>query len=450
MIAKARQAAYDALRMVSSGRADLPAALAHVRARLSDERDRALAAEIATGTLRWQGAFDRIVTTFAGRTLARLDAEVIDILRLTTFQLLYLDRVPASAAVNDAVQLTRVAGKASASGLVNAVLRRVSRERQRLPLPPRPAGDDRAACLAYLSVTLSHPEWLVARWLDRHGFADAEAWARFDNGAAALTLRANGLKIEREALAAQLTANGVAVEPTRFSRDGLIVRAGNPLLTPLADTGLFVMQDEASQLVASFTAAAPGERIFDACASPGGKTIAMAADMRNRGLIVATDIRGRRIDLLARTVAAAGATSAVIVRADASAALPFRAAFDRVLLDAPCSGLGTLRRDPDIRWRRSPEDLPRRAALQSAMLDQCATVVRPGGRIVYATCSSEPEENEEVVAVFLDRHPEFRPARLEEIPPGFERFMTADLYMRTFPFRDGLEAFFAAILIRQP
>jgi 16S rRNA (cytosine967-C5)-methyltransferase len=448
MIAVARQAAYDALRLVATGRADLPAALARVRGRLADERDRALAAEIATGTLRWQAAFDRVVAAFAGRPLARLDPEVLDILRMTAFQLLHLDRVPASAAVNDAVQLTRAAGKASAAGLVNAILRRVSRERQRLPLPPRPAGGDRAAELAYLSVTLSHPEWLAARWLDRHGFADAEAWARFDNEPARLTLRANRLAIDRDALTARLAAHGVDVEPARFARDGLVVRSGNPLLTPLADGRLFVVQDEASQLVAAFTAAAPGERIFDACAAPGGKTTAMAGDMRNQGLVVASDIRGRRLDLLAKTVASAGATAAAIVRADATAPLPFRAGFDRVLLDAPCSGLGTLRRDPDIRWRRSPDDLPRRAAIQASMLDRCAAVVRPGGRLVYATCSSEPEENEAVVDAFLERHPEFRAARGDEIPAGFERFLTPALHFRTFPFRDGLEAFYAAALVR--
>ena len=187
MIAPARQAAYDVLRAVNSGRADLPAALARVRGSLSDERDRALAGEIATGTLRWQGAVDAVIAAFIKRPVAKLDPEVLDVLRMTAFQLLHLDRIPASAAVNDAVNLVSKAGKKSASGLVNAVLRRISRERAHLPLPPRPNPDERtsessrAAAIAYLSTTLSHPQWLVTRWLDRYGFEATEAWATFNN-----------------------------------------------------------------------------------------------------------------------------------------------------------------------------------------------------------------------------------------------------------------------------
>ncbi len=449
MIAPARLAAYDALRAVGSGRADLPGALARVRTGLEDERDRALASEIATGTLRWQGAFDAVISAFSGRPAAKLDPEVLDVLRMTAFQLLYLDRVPASAAVNDAVNLVRKAGKKSAAGLANAVLRRISRERSHLPLPPRPehASTDREGSLAYLSRTLSHPAWLVARWLDRHGFEAAESWARFDNAPAALTLRANTLRTSRDALAATLESYGVETVPTSFAPDGLVVRRGNPLLTPIADGGLFLVQDESSQLVALLTGAAAGERVLDACASPGGKTTAMAAAMSNRGLIAATDLRGRRVELLANTVRAAGASCVRVVRADATGVLPFAGVFDCVLLDAPCSGLGTLRRDPEIRWRRTEDSLPDLAATQLAMLDRAALVVAPGGRLVYATCSSEPDENDEVVQEFLRRHPSFRLHR-PPVPPSMERFLDLSGYFRTLPFRDNLEAFFAAMLVK--
>jgi 16S rRNA (cytosine967-C5)-methyltransferase len=447
MIAPARLAAYDVLRAVSTGRADLPTALARVRPRLGDERDRALAGEIVTGTLRWQGAYDAVIAAFASRPLAKLDPEVLDILRMTVFQLLHLDRVPASAAINDAVDLARKAGKQSAAGLVNAVLRRVSRERAHLPLPPRPSIFSRSEGLAYLSTTLSHPGWLAAKWLDRHGFEAAEAWALFDNEPAALTLRANTLRTSRDALAELLTAQGVDTEPTRFAPHGLAVRKGNPLLTPLAGEGLFFVQDESSQLVAQLTAAAPGERILDACASPGGKTTAMAAAMENRGLLVATDVRGRRVDLLRRTVETASASCVRVVQADVSGVLPFRTRFDCVLLDAPCSGLGTLRRDPDIRWRRSPNDLERLADVQAAMLGRAGDVVAGGGRLVYATCSSEPDENEAVVGRFLEEHRDFMSAP-ERIPVELARFITADGYFRTFPFRDQLEPFFAAMLVK--
>jgi 16S rRNA (cytosine967-C5)-methyltransferase len=453
MIAPARLAAYDVLRAVNAGRADLPAALARVRGSLSDERDRALAGEIATGTLRWQGAFDAIIAAFTKRPVAKLDPEVLDVLRMTAFQLLHLDRIPASAAVNDAVNLVSKAGKKSASGLVNAVLRRISRERAHLPLPARPNPNEsdqefsRTGAIAYLSTALSHPEWLVTRWLDRYGFDAAEAWAMFDNSPGALTLRANTLRITRDALAERLAGAGVETEPARFGPDGLHVRTGNPLLTPLANEGLFSVQDESSQLVAQLTAVTAGERVLDACASPGGKTTAMAAAMNDRGLIVASDVRGRRVDLLRRTVQAAAATSVRVVQADVSGVLPFRTSFDCVLLDAPCSGLGTIRRDPDIKWRRKAEDFERLAGVQTTMLDRVADVVRQGGRLIYATCSSEPEEDESVVGRFLDSHPEFVSAP-ERIPAVLHPFLTPEGYFRTFPFRHQLEPFFAAMLVK--
>ena len=434
MIGPARTAAYAVLRAVGSGKMDLASALARERTRLPEECDRALAGEIATGTLRWQGAFDHIIASFAGRPLRKLDPEVLDILRLTIFQLLHLDRVPASAAVNDAVDMAGKAGKRSAAGLVNAVLRRVARERHKLPLPPRPSDlSDRAAALAYLSITLSHPEWLVARWLDRHGFAEAEAWAQFNNTSAALVVRANRLKITRDALAQLLAAEGIETEPAGRAPDALIVRRGNPVGTRLHEDGLFFVQDEASQLVGGFAGARPGERILDACASPGGKTTMLAAATEGRGSVIASDVRTRRIDLLADTARRSGAQNIHVVQADAGSGLPFLAPFDRVLLDAPCSGLGTLRRDPDIKWRRTEDELAGLAQGQIGMLEHAAAVVAEGGRLIYSTCSSEPEENDVVIKAFLERHPEFH--------------VVAEPF-RTLPFRDGLEAFFAAMLVK--
>ena len=445
MIGPARVAAYEVLRAVSSRRADLPAALALARARLPDERDRALAGEIATGTLRWQGTFDHIIAAFARRSLDRLDPEVVDILRLTLFQLLHLDRVPASAAVNDAVDLVRKAGKGSAASFANALLRRVTRERARLPLPPRVVGDPGKE-LDYLEAALSHPRWLVQRWRDRYGFDATESWCLFNNAAAALTLRANRLRGTREELMRILADVGVRARPARFAPDALVVESGNPLLALPPGQGLFVVQDEASQLVARLVAASPGEQVLDACASPGGKTTAMAADMNDSGLVVSLDVRPKRVSLLAELVRNSGARSVRVVQADAARPLPFQPVFDAVLVDAPCSGLGTLRRDPDIKWRRNEPEFAALAGLQLDILESAAAVVRPGGRIVYATCSSEPEENEAVVQRFLERRRDFRANPLSfALAP---ELINSDGHFRSLPFRDGLEAFFAASVVK--
>ncbi len=448
MIAPARAAAFETLLAVEKRRADLPHALARARSGLHDERDRSLAGEIATGTLRWQAAFDHLIAQISSRRIERLDPEVRVILRLTIFQLLHLDRVPASAAVNDAVSMTRRAGKSSAAPLVNAVLRRISRQRERLPLPPRPSSaTDREAALDYLSITLSHPRWLVARWLDRYGFDGAEAWARFNNSAAPLTLRANTLRVTREDLSAQLRAHGVETTATRFAPDGLVVTAGNPLLTPLAEQGLFVIQEEASQLVPLMAPAMEGQRILDACASPGGKTIALAALQRDTGLIVAADVRDRRVALLRRTVRASGGRSIRVLPADASRLPVPPGSFDGALLDVPCSGLGTVRRDPDLKWRRDESELASLSAAQTAMLHEVATLIRPGGWLVYATCSSEPEENELVVRPFLARGG-FELSIPDHLPAAIRGLVNSEGFLQTQPPRDGMEAFFAATLVR--
>ena len=449
MIGPARTAAFVALCDVNAGRFDLPAALAHVRPTLDDERDRALATDLVTGTLRWQRQLDHLIAHFSKRPIAKLDFEVLQILRLGAYQLLHLDRVPAAAAVNDAVAMTRRARKTSAAGLVNAVLRAISRNSHRLPLPARPPDGD---ALPYLELSLSHPEWLARRWLNRYGFEGAEAWEQFNNTAAPLTLRVNRLKAESETIARVLAEHGVEVKPARYAPDGLIVTSGNPLQTPLAGTGRFFFQDEASQLVALLGAPEPGMRVLDTCASPGGKTTAMASMAGDRAEIVATDLRTARIALLRETVEASGARNIRIQQADLEAGLPFEAEFDIVFVDAPCSGLGTVRRDPDIRWRRTEEDLVPFARAQLTMIRNAAQAVRPGGRLIYSTCSSEPEENDGVVSGFLQSSSGFRHVDLNvERPAHFDALhpvLDGTGALRTRPDLHGLEAFYGAVLRR--
>jgi 16S rRNA (cytosine967-C5)-methyltransferase len=451
MIAPARVAAYEILCAVSAGTADLPTAIAFARANLHDDRDRALAAEIATGVQRWRAALDHVIVAFSKRAISRLDPEIVEILRLSAYQLLHLSRVPAAAVVNDAVDLAGRAGKRSASGFVNAILRTVSRRRNALPLPPRPATPaDRDAALEYFSITLSHPRWLAARWYDRLGFDAADAWMQFNNTPGPVTLRANRLLLTPEQLAARLATDGVQVHATPFAPDGLIVDEGYPLRGAGLDSGWFVVQDEASQLVALLAGEQPARRVLDTCASPGGKTTAIAAAMAGHGLLVACDVRDRRVDLLRRTVAASGATNVGIVQADLLEPLPFGSPFECVLVDAPCSGLGTLRRDPDIRWRRRESDLPALAAAELTMLQHAADAVAPGGRLIYATCSSEPEENEAVAGAFLATTRAFTAVDAAEANPRLAgTLVDARGHLRTQPDRHGLEGFFGAVFERR-
>ena len=324
--------------------------------------------------------------------------------------------------------------------------------RQALPLPTHETPLD------YLETALSHPRWLAARWIDRLGFSDAEAWERFNNAAAPLTIRVNRLKSNVDQLSSALSAHGVQVSRARYAPDGLIVDAGNPLRTPLAYTGQFFVQDEASQLVSLLAAPRPGDVILDACASPGGKTIAMAAAAEDGAYVVAADVRDARMQLLRETVASSGARSVRLLQANLEKGLPFRDSFDVVVVDAPCSGLGTLRRDPDIRWRRREEDLSRFRDSQVAMLKNAAAAVKPGGRLIYATCSSEPEENDQVIEEFLadstgSAGPTGPTRRFDRVDirgtiPALDPVLDDQGVLRTSPSRHGLEAFFGAVLQR--
>ncbi len=433
--------------------AELPEVLARSRDELTDERDRALAAAIVIGTIRWRARLDFLLQRQSSRPLRKLDAVVLQILRASLFQLLFLERVPASAVVDDAVSLTRRAGKTSAAGFVNGVLRSLSRSRGHLDLPAAPASietaGDREAAIDALAVSGSHPRWLVARWIDRLDLAAATSWVHFNNEEAPLTLRVNRRRASRETMAERLRAAGVDTVPTRFAPDGLVVVSGNPLRTPLSATGDFLIQDEASQLVTLVVGARPGHRVLDACAAPGGKTLALADALGGNGLLIAADARERRVELLRRLLDMHTAGARVVTH-DLEVGAPFPAIFDRVLVDAPCTGLGTIRRDVDIRWRRSEDDVHRARARQQRLLANAAKAVGPGGRLVYATCSSEPEENDAVIEAFLASHPDFSPVSRERlIADGVPEVLLRGSTLVTRPDAHGLECFFAAALERR-
>jgi 16S rRNA (cytosine967-C5)-methyltransferase len=453
MIAPARRAAYDALRAVTTRTRDLGEALADTRAHLPDDRDRALAATIVIGAVRWQNRLDWLLARAANRDLETLDPEVRDLLRLSLFQLLFLSRVPASAIVDDAVSLTKVVRKTSAAGLVNAVLRRMARTRHQLELPAlagAPDSQPREVVLEHLSVAGSHPRWLIERWIDRLGASTAAAWVAFNNEEPPLTLRANTLRTSRDELAARLRASRVETIATRYAPDGLTVVGGHPLRTTEAEEGWFFVQDEASQLVPLLAGNHGRARALDACAAPGGKTLALAAGVTRDALLVASDVSARRVALLRDTLRRGGSTETRVVQFDLERGAPFGAVFDLVLIDAPCTGLGTLRRDVDIRWRRSPDDVVRAAGRQGRMLTEASRLVAPGGRLVYATCSSEPEENDQVVDEFLAAQPAFAEVSANQLMgEGMPRdLLDARGRLATRPDRHGLEVFFGVALER--
>lgn len=427
MIAPARRAAFDALLAHEMKGTELPTAIAAARHALHDPRDQTLLTELVTGTVRMRMAVDYQVGLRSSRSVAGLDEQVRTTLRLGAFQLMYLDRLPPSAVVDDAVSLTRRSGKTSAAALVNAVLRKLARDRDRLAWPESPEAHA-------LAIRYSHPEWLVSRWLARYGVERARAWLAFNNESPRLCLAANRARGTREALAARLSAEGIETTPTTRAPHGLIVTKGVALGTQAFREGWFVVQDEASQLVAELGDLGPGQRVLDLCAAPGGKTLILAARVGPGGRVVACDVRPRRLRLLKATLARTGHAEVPVVQIPAAGDLPFApGAFDFLFIDAPCSGLGTLRRDPDIRWRRQPDDLVRLAASQLTLLHRAAPLVRPGGVLLYATCSSEPDENEAVVSAFLADAREF----------------TLRLEHHTTPPDDGLEAFYGAVIARK-
>jgi 16S rRNA (cytosine967-C5)-methyltransferase len=408
---------------------------AELASRRLDTRDAALATELVFGTLRWQGYLDWILGPHSRRGLESLDPRVRVLLRLTAYQIAFLERVPAFAAVNDAVTLAPRSPGVSA--FVNAVLRSFARRgaREREPVPPRNPIDA-------LAVRCSFPAWIVERWVVRYGRDDAESLMRSLNERPPLTLRANRLRITRDELGRRLAQeDGLEWRPTRLAPEGLVVAPGGAPGEWRAFTeGACVVQDEASMLIARMLDPEPGSTVADVCAAPGTKTTHLAELMDNRGRIIALDPEPAR---LARVGEAARRLGIAIIETHAgpveSLAPRFSAECHGVLVDAPCSNLGVLRRNPEVKWRRQPPDLAVTGRRQAQILNAAAAIVRPGGRLVYATCSLEPEENDRVAGAFLSARPEFR----LDPPADFPLPLDAGGWLRCLPHRHGTDGFSA-------
>ena len=439
-VTPARRVAFEILRRVEEEGAFASVLLAAGVEELSAQ-DRALSYELVLGVLRWQLWLDQLIEHYARRSPESLDAPVRRALRLGLYQLRHLSRIPASAAVNEAVNLMRLAKMMSAASFVNAVLRRATRE---------PDYDPAAHITdphARLAVETSHPVWLIERWARAFGFEETASFARSNNESPPVAFRIIAKDDEGSAILDQLRAAGGVLEPSRIAPDAWRIQGATASLRQLVRDGCLYLQDEASQLVAHVLEAHSGERVLDVCAAPGSKTTHIAARAPGLKLIVAGDLYEHRL----RTVQEASARtfgthliSAVVL--DATSALPLAdGSFDRVLVDAPCTGTGTLRRNPEIRWRITTQDIADLSERQQRILLNASRMVRTGGRLVYSTCSVEREENEEVVASFLHQNGAYKPIT----PPVIAPFRTASGAARTWPHREGADGFFISAFERR-
>ncbi len=401
-----------------------------------DPRDAALVTELCYGSTRRELGLDWAIERHSDRKLDRLEDRVLAALRVGAYQL-FFTRIPRHAAVRETVEALKAVGVGRAAGFANAVLRKLAAD-EALPLPPE---SDR---VRHLAVRESHPDWLVRRWIARYGEARAEKMLEADNQPAPLCVRVNSSKLSRDELLAQFVEAGLAAKATALSPVGLLLPPAGRVdeLFGFAE-GLWQVQDEAAQLVALFAAVDPGKRVLDACAAPGGK----ACHLAERNPVVAIDVHPHKLRKIEAEASRLGLTARLsAVGHDATLPLPTAlGAFDAVLLDAPCSGLGTLRRHPELKARRAEGDLARLVELQSSLLARCAEAVPPGGTLTYAVCSPEPEEGQDQVERFLGQHPGFASQ-----PPAWPYpLKLEDGFFCTLPGPEGTDGFFAARLARR-
>jgi len=407
--------------------------------------DRRLLTELVYGTLRMRGHLDWIIGELYSGRLKSLDTGIKNILRTGLYQLTFTDRIPEFAAVDEAVKITkkRYPGR---SGLVNAILRNAIRKKGEIEYP-----DIDKAPSSHISIVHSHPLWLVERWLKIFGVEETLEICKADNKTPPLALRVNRLKTDRDEILKALSDDGFTVRPAQFSPDGIIL--SHPPV-PVRETKYYTMghiqiQDEASQLISHLVNPKPGEKIIDICSGVGGKTTHMAEMMQNDGTILALDISHKKIGALKGMSKRLGATIIDTLVGDATLEpeKTLHGKFDRALVDAPCSGLGTLRRNPEIKWRLLPEDLESFLPLQKKILKNAGHYLKRGGTLVYSTCTIMPEENEDVVATFLSDNPGF-----EKINPTASissKIIDDEGFFRTYPHRHGTDGFFGAVLVKK-
>ncbi|KLU61023.1 ribosomal RNA small subunit methyltransferase B [Peptococcaceae bacterium CEB3] len=442
--------AVEILSRVEGGASYANILLQHNLGVLSEGRERSLATVLVNGCLKQRLTLDYALRQHLRKPMSSLPVRVRQILRTGAFQLLYLDKIPGAVAVSESVEVAK-ALEPKFSALVNGVLRRVMETGRDLPWP-----DAMREPVRYLSVRYSHPDWLVRRWWKRWGFAETEELLRLDNEPAPVWIRANLLRTGREGLRERLLSEGVAAEPGERVPESLRI-SGFGALAELAAfrEGLFTVQDESSQMVAHVLRPESGDAVLDACSAPGGKTTHLAEFMRNTGSILAFDRHEGKLRLVEELAGRLGISIIHTCPGDARELNGVEdRSQDRVLVDAPCSGLGILRRKADLRWRKEEKDIEALPQLQLAILERAAAKVKRGGTLVYSTCTVEPEENFEVVKAFRSTHAEFVPADLAErlpfsLPDPRDRRQAEKGMLQLLPQRHGTDGFFLAQFTRR-
>jgi 16S rRNA (cytosine967-C5)-methyltransferase len=434
----ARRAAFRILRRVELEGAYASVLLASLDPGMRED-DRALCHELVLGVLRRQLWLDRAIEHFAKRGIDKIDLPVKLALRLGLYQLRFLSRIPPSAAVNESVSLVRATGLRSAGSFANAVLRHATREPDYDP----PAAVEGAA--ERLAIETSHPLWLIERWTNAFGLVETEALARANNEPAPVAFRFTQRRRDAKQIIEEMESQGAQVSPSEIVPDAWRVAGAGSTVRGFARDGLIYLQDEASQLVAHLLGAQPSDRVLDVCAAPGSKTTHLAA-LAPQALIIAGDLHAHRLRTLQELARQQGTDNIAPVACDATQRLPFaEASFDRVLVDAPCSGTGTLRRNPEIRWRLSAADIGELSSKQITILSSAAAMVRPGGRLIYSTCALEPEEDEMVVERFTKEHNEYAPVQLA----AANDLQTETGAIRTWPHRHRTDGFFITAFERR-
>jgi 16S rRNA (cytosine967-C5)-methyltransferase len=440
-VSPARAAGFDILLGVEQHNAYASELLHSERVSELSAADRALTTEIVMGVLRWRSKLDSAIAANSARLLEKLDTEVLVALRIAAYQLFYLDRIPAHAAINESVELVKRARKVSAAPFANAVLRKLA-PAANASQPSAMSGPS----ASQLAENFAHPDWLVERWAEHYGIETAEVVCGYDQ-----TVPATAVRIAGDEVLSELERDGVGFAPGALLTSARIVTQGDITQTRRFREGRVFIQDEASQLVAALVGR--GSRILDCCAAPGGKTAAIAS--RNpHAEIVAAELHWHRAELLRQRVRA---PNVQVITADA-VSLPVEGGFDRVLADVPCSGTGTLARNPEIKWRLKPEDLKELHQKQVAILRAALWQVAHRGRAVYSTCSLEPEENEAVVEEVLRSIKKFAlvdcRSELERLRSSGELAiddvdgLLSGPYLRTIPGRQRCDGFFAAVFER--